>query len=120
MRHIILHHHIFKNAGMTLDFSLKRQFGDAFANIHDDTSDGMVDEIMLFDYLDRHPDVKAVSSHHFHGQDYASSRRGRRYRFFDFAMVRRPLARFLSIYKFLRRSESADPLANLAKSLGPQ
>jgi len=55
MRHIILHHHIFKNAGMTLDFSLKRQFGDAFANIHDATSDGMVDETMLFDYLDRHP-----------------------------------------------------------------
>ena len=106
MSHIILHHHIFKNAGTTLDFSLQRHFGDDFATL-DDPEEQAVDPGMLYDFLSRRPEVKVVSSHHFHAQDFI---RKERYRFFELAFVRRPLSRLLSIYTYSLRSvgERAD------------
>jgi hypothetical protein len=114
MRHIILHHHIFKNAGTTLDFALQRQFGNGFSTLHDPTGE-IVDNDMLYDFLNRQPEVKAVSSHHFHGQDF---QRRARFLFFDFALVRQPLPRLWAIYKFGLRSEGE--LATLAKRAGPE
>jgi hypothetical protein len=115
MRHIILHHHIFKNAGTTLDFSLQRQFGNDFSTL-DDPAGQIIDVDMLYDFLTRHPGVKAVSSHHFCGQPFT---RRERFRFFDFGFVRHPLPRLSSIYKFSQRSE-AGKLAIIAKRTGPQ
>ena len=36
MRNVILHYHLFKNAGSTLDWSLQRQFGAGFVDHRDD------------------------------------------------------------------------------------
>jgi hypothetical protein len=109
VRHIILHHHIFKNAGTTLDYSLKRQFCSGFVAL-DDPSGNLIDSATLVHFLDQNPDVKAVSSHHFHGQDFLI----RGYRFFNLALIRSPLHRLLSIYKFSLRSEGE--LADIAKT----
>jgi hypothetical protein len=119
MRHIILHHHIFKNAGSTLDSALERFFGLGFATLHDNGDDGRVDATMLFDFIGRRPDARAISSHHFHAQDYDAAIGLRRLCFFHFAMIRRPLARFLSIYKFYRRSNLDHPIAQAARTLLP-
>lgn len=117
MRHILLHHHIFKNAGSTLDFALRRQFGADLGEVHNLNS-GIVDDRRLREYVDGHPNLRAVTSHHFHCQDFTASAEGRRYRFIHLALVRKPIARFVSIYKFYRRSDPADPLAALAREVG--
>jgi hypothetical protein len=109
MRHVILHHHIFKNAGTTLDFSLQRQFGAGFSGLHNEQH-GVVSAGAVIDFLDQNPDLKALSSHDFHTQDFGH---GDRYRFFNLALVRRPLARMLSIYTYGRQSDGE--LAVIAK-----
>jgi hypothetical protein len=119
MRHVILHHHIFKNAGTTLDFALQRALGADFATIHDETDDGVVGEDRLLDFLRRQSGLRAISSHHFHGQDYGAHLRGDRYRIFDLALVRRPLSRLLSIYKFFRRSSGQGALELAAQRPAP-
>src|SRR5882724_1534991 len=99
VRHIILHHHIFKNAGSTLDFALRRQFGADLGEVHN-MNGGIVDGRMLREYVDGRPNLRAITSHHFHCQDFAASVEGRRYRFIHLALVRKPIARLVSIYKF--------------------
>jgi hypothetical protein len=106
MRHIILHHHIVKNAGSTLDYALAAQFGVGFANLEIDGNP--IHENLLVDFLDRNAQLQAVSSHNFNGASFSRALRTRSYRFFDLALVRRPLERLLSLYKFLRRSPSLD------------
>ena len=109
MRYVILHHHIFKNAGTSLDSALSRSFGDSFATLEIDGAH-VVQSDELFGLLERKANLKAVSSHAFHGQDFRSEEHSKRYLFFDFAMIRRPMSRFLSIYKHYQRMSSNDPL----------
>jgi hypothetical protein len=115
LRHIILHHHIFKNAGTTLDFSLAAQFGTAF--MHLENAGNPVDEIMLAAFLDRYPDISAISSHQLSDTSFEPVLRARGYRAFNLAMIRRPLPRLLSVYKFLKRHKSSDALGSLASRL---
>lgn len=117
MTHIILHHHIFKNAGSTLDFSLSRQFGNAFFELHAPGDDGRVTPEVLGRFLEENPAVKVITSHHFHGQNFSQSLEGRGYRFFNFAMVRRPLDRLVSTYKFYKRGEPTNPVAQAAHTM---
>lgn len=62
-RTVIIHCHIFKNAGTTFDYSLERNFGHAFLAHHDDEKMKNGAEYMGL-FLQRHPDIKAFSSHH--------------------------------------------------------
>jgi hypothetical protein len=119
MRNVILHHHIFKNAGSTFDFTLEMQLGldVGFATIHGPGDVNTVAADQLIDFLDSHPQVVALSSHHFHCQDYQRLIGQKPYRFINATLVRKPLQRILSIYKFFRRDGSGDPLASAAKEL---
>ena len=110
MRHVLLHHHIFKNAGTTLDFALERALGEEFSTIHAEIETGVVNKNKLLDFLNRNPKIKAVSSHHFHAQEYDLYLREHHYRIFNLALVRRSIIRLLSIYKQYRRSVGAAPL----------
>ena len=67
---IILHRHIFKNAGSSLDWALQNYFGEGFAEFHASNEDGRIFPHELFDFLDLHEGVVAISSHHFHGLNY--------------------------------------------------
>lgn len=106
MRFILLHHHIFKNAGSTLDSALSRSFGETFVEFHPDSSDdGRVAPEQLFQFLDRNPAIKAVSSHHFFGKDYELTldpEAQGKYYFFDFVILRHPISRLASIYLYYR------------------
>jgi hypothetical protein len=115
MRHIILHHHIFKNAGSTLDSALATQFGVGFASL--ENGGDPVPDSMVIDFLDAHPHIKAVSSHHIHGESLNPVLRNHGYRIFDLALVRRPMDRLLSVYKYIRRTPSALALWNQAMEL---
>jgi hypothetical protein len=115
MRHIILHHHIFKNAGSTLDFSLMSQFGTGFAHFED--GGNPIHGTMLAEFLDGHPDLKAVSSHNFASQSFDLILSSRGYRAFNLAMVRCPLRRLISMYLYFRRSEPTNILARIAADM---
>jgi len=114
-RWVILHHHIFKNAGSTVDFALKRAFNGRFATIHGPTPDSVLRHSDVLRFLCAHPDVAAVSSHHL---TYPKpSQPG--WVFFDLCFFRDPLLRLWSMYRYLRRAESAGELGDLAKSMAP-
>ena len=112
MQHLILHHHIFKNAGSTLDYSLSAQFGPLFMHFEDEGNP--IHEIKLIEFLDRHPRLRAISSHNFHGAAFEPALRAQGYRAFNMAMVRRPFNRLLSMYKFFRRISLSSDLVRLA------
>jgi len=65
-RNILIHTHIFKNAGSSYDGALRNFFGEAFVDYRDDQDivRGKMD--YLLEYLDTHPDIQAFSSHSVH------------------------------------------------------
>ena len=68
MPHVIFHHHIFKNAGSTLDYSLARQFPGLFMHLED--GGNPIAPEFLIKFLDANPHAKAISSHNFGGQSF--------------------------------------------------
>ena len=64
MKNVILHGHIFKNAGTTLDWALERSFGKGFVNYRGDglrRGEGLAN---IRDILAKQPGLQAISSHH--------------------------------------------------------
>lgn len=109
-RFVLVHHHIFKNAGSTIDFALRRSFGEAFVTAH-----GLHDDARLFAddivaLAQAEPTVKAISSHHVrHPKPQA-----RGIEFFDLCLVRHPLARARSLYSYGRQVGNDSWLGALA------
>jgi len=62
-RTIVIHCHIFKNAGHTFDQSLKNYFGDSFL-IHRDAEKMKRGAAYLGPFISENPNLKALSSHH--------------------------------------------------------
>jgi hypothetical protein len=95
-RVILLHCHIFKNAGTTVDWILQRNFGDGFAEIHEAGERGTLLPEDVIQYLVAHPRIAALSSHHFR----LPAPRDFRFQFIDICFLRDPLDRFWSMYHF--------------------
>lgn len=64
MRQVIVHYHLFKNAGTTLDSLLQRKFGDKWVQFDGKKADSKLGPQELRRFIDNHPEVMAVSSHH--------------------------------------------------------
>lgn len=101
-RTVLLHHHVFKNAGSTVDAILARNFGDRAVTYDKAIEAGKhllsPDEVKVV--LDSHPGAVCLSSHQFQVQ-----------RFFfwdievlDLALMRHPLDRLRSIHQFYNKS----------------
>jgi hypothetical protein len=101
MRYIVVHYHIFKNGGTTVETILEREFGGRFATLHGPDADATLTGSDLAQFLQGYPHVSAVSSHHL------------RYPkpdiphvvLFDCCFLRHPLARLHSYYMHLRRTD---------------
>jgi hypothetical protein len=93
-RFILLHYHIFKNAGTTFDWILRRNFGDSFAEIHEAGEKGTLLSEDIINYVVAHPRIAALSSHHFR----LPRPRDFRFQFIDICFLRDPLDRFWSMY----------------------
>lgn len=111
-RNILLHCHLFKNAGSTLDWSLQRQFGDAFID-HRDDEKMREGSSYLAPYLEEHNQLQALSSHHMplplpQSDDY---------NILPIIVVRHPIDRARSVYEFERRQEAFTAGALKAKEL---
>ncbi len=96
----LLHFHIFKNGGSTLDWILKRNFGEQFREFHGPSSESTLFAPSIAKMLEENPGFSAFSSHHFRfpveGIDNVV----------PLSFVRHPLDRVPSIYEQERRAQS--------------
>lgn len=110
-RFVVLHRHIFKNAGSSLDAALHGFFGDGFIEFHsDDKNTGTVFPHELFEFLDSNDKLAVVSSHHFHGINYRKfldSKLQSKFWFFEMVLIRHPISRLISIYHYFKGLEPA-------------
>lgn len=111
-RKVILHCHLFKNAGSTLDWSLKRSFSDAFVDHREDDSMRRGRQY-LTPYLHQHSSLKALSSHHIQ----FPLPQEEELELLTLALLRHPIDRARSVYAFERRQEAFTPGAIKAKEL---
>jgi len=111
-RPVVLHCHMFKNAGTTLDWSLARNFGSGFVDHRDDESMRQ-GEAYLGKYIEEHPDMSAISSHHVRFPLPKSPR----LEVLPIIALRHPIDRIGSVYKFEHRQDADTRGAIKAKEL---
>lgn len=116
MRFVLLHYHILKNAGTTVESILGRSFGAGFARLDFSQPDALVPNGDLISFLERNPHIRAVSSHQTRYPRPESSG----VVFFDLCFLRDPIDRLRSMYDdFRHRPPSEDPVSKLARECGP-
>lgn len=98
-RFLLLHYHIFKNAGSTIMSILKKNFPDSFQAIDEPDDHGYISAEAITTYLLQHPDTQALSSHHFR---YPRPKEDAHLRFIDICFIRHPLDRLQSMYSYYR------------------
>ncbi len=64
MRTVIVHYHIFKNAGSTFDSMLEATFGARWANFDKPQAAAYITPSEMAEFIVSHPDLAAISSHH--------------------------------------------------------
>lgn len=62
-RQVIVHYHIFKNAGSTVDHLLQNNFGKAWLAFDGQQAHSRISPEELARFIQEHPETKAVSSH---------------------------------------------------------
>jgi hypothetical protein len=114
MRHIILHYHIFKNAGSTFAGALERNFGVRFANFDSSQYNQQLQPEELSAFVRANPNVAAISTHHF----FPPAPQIDGIQFHEVLILRNPLDRIRSLYDFFRREKVGEnPLTLEAKRL---
>ena len=113
MRFVVVHYHIFKNAGTTVERILEREFPGNFARLHGPTADCTLDSEDLASFLDDHPTIQAITSHHLR---YPAPLL-RNVVIFDCCFLRHPLDRLDSLYSYFRKIDTTDPLCRNARRL---
>lgn len=110
-RTVILHYHLFKNAGTSVEELLRRNFGSGWIS-QEFPLPRRNNVAALAEFLRTHAQVIAVSSHtallpvpHIDGVDV-----------FPIIFIRHPIDRLRSAYEFERRQVADTPGARLAKS----
>jgi hypothetical protein len=111
-RHLLIHAHLYKNAGTTFDFSLQRSFGGGFVD-HRDDAQMKRGAAYLGPYLAQHPDCHCLSSH------WVTQPLPRlpRVRLHCCLLLRDPVERMLSVYRFERRQNADTPGSRRAREL---
>lgn len=110
-RALILHYHLFKNAGTSVDAMLKANFGDRWASQEFDSAPPKEKAARLTAFLEERADLDAFSSHT--ALLPAPSLPGRAV--IPIIFVRHPLLRLRSAYAFERRQIADTKGAILAK-----
>lgn len=110
-RFVLVHYHIFKNAGSTLEWILRREFRDAFATLHSSDANAVLGAEYLRDCLLDNPRIKAVSSHHLRYPMCELSGTV----LFDCCFLRHPLDRLQSFYEHFGRADEDNWLTRLAR-----
>jgi hypothetical protein len=115
MRQVIVHYHMFKNAGSTFDSMLEKSFGRSWVNYDKAQAAAYITPDELAAFVTAHPDIRAVSSHQavlplpkMQGVDIMPA-----------IFFRHPLDRVRSVYDFERRqSQQSGPVSKGAERAG--
>ncbi|PID54764.1 MAG: hypothetical protein CR978_02040 [Gammaproteobacteria bacterium] len=111
MQRVILHGHIFKNAGTTLDWSFARSFGEGFLDHRQDQVMIQHGGAHLRDILRASPQLSVISSHHM-PRDLPNIEN---LQFQPLYLLRHPLLRLRSAYRFERQQDADTPGAQAAR-----
>ena len=112
VRFVLLHYHFFKNAGSTIEEILANSFFENYARLDTEDFDGAVSRQELVSYLQRHPRMKAISSHQFRYPVPTAPG----YIFFDLCFLRDPIDRIRSMYSYFREKPvPGEPASELAR-----
>ena len=112
-RFVLLHYHIFKNAGSTIEDAMRRFFGKRFATLHGPNPNSILRGEHVAAFLASHPEIAAISSHHVkYPKPVAPGMI-----VFDLCVFRDPLERLRSVYYHFRRADPVDDLSARAKEM---
>lgn len=95
MRKLILHYHLFKNAGSTIDEILKRSFGEAWISFDKEDPTAKILPAEMSAYISSNPSTRAISSH----QALLPLPVGE-FKIFPLVFLRHPILRARSAYLF--------------------
>ncbi len=109
---ILIHHHIFKNAGTSFNHALKKYFQNSFFE-YDLPNSHLVTNQHLTKFILDHPQALAISSHHA----CLPTPQGTDYKTISSILLRQPLARIKSIYEFEHKQQANTEGAIKAKEL---
>ena len=112
-RFVLLHYHIFKNAGTTIEYAMRRCFGKQFATVHGPDPNSILSGPDIAVFLASHRDIAAISSHHVKYPKPSAPGTI----VFDVCVLREPLGRLRSVYHHFRRAEPVDDLSARAKEM---
>ncbi len=108
---LLIHYHIFKNAGSSFEWALKQVLGESFRSFDSPSAQGFVSARDLMEFAFQNPEVTAISSHQavppaprIFGRDVFTS-----------ILIRDPIARIRSIYAFERWQKTSNLGALKAK-----
>jgi len=110
-RPVILHGHMFKNAGTSIDTILANNFGSNFIDHRDDDHMMKGKQQYLESYLKKNQEIKALSSHHLPLPLNSISGIDARI----VIMLRHPIVRVASVYRFEHIQNAKTPGAIAAK-----
>lgn len=112
-RRIVLHYHIFKNAGTSVDAILRSCFADAFMTVDGPVPEFFINQTEVNVMLRNRDQVKALSSH----QIRLPVPEDRRLVHLPIIFVRRPELRIQSMWRFQRSRNDSHPATRLARQL---
>lgn len=114
MRDVLVHYHLFKNAGSSVDAILAKHFGASWGKLDADRPWERVTDGSLVDFLLSRPGLMAVSSH----QARPPGPRRDGFRIHPIVFLRHPIDRAGSVYEFERGlPREASPGAAMANDL---
>ncbi len=96
MRQIIVHYHIFKNAGTSIDIGLEASFGSGWHNFDVHPEWGNIPSSDLLDHLVANPNLQALSSHQARWPEPS----GDGIIAYPIVFLRHPIDRVGSMYRF--------------------
>ncbi len=109
MRTIIVHYHIFKNAGSSVDSLLQTAFGNRWASLEGPTPTSLLRPDDLAAFINDRPEIVAVSSHLLRPPAPPDVR------VLPVVLIRHPLDRALSVYSHLRRHHDGAETGTVAQ-----
>lgn len=111
LRSVVVHYHLFKNAGTSVDDALKEAFGGSWANVEADK--GLLAPDQLADFIRGRPDVGAFSSHTAMFPVPAIEA----CEIFPIVFLRHPIDRIHSVYEFERKQGAETEGAAAARTM---